>query len=162
MRNLLLDGMWPVPGEGKSIGARLMFVAEIADMVSCTTGQPFSNIEGDFLHKILKNAGIDREQCYFTYLIKCCNKVGGTGRVCGENWLKKEILECQAEYIVSFGRETSHFFLPKAIAYKDCVMQIYNNVLIAPSLFKLMNGSKLDVNRLTSKLKDLYGFSAVS
>jgi uracil-DNA glycosylase family 4 len=132
-----------------------MFVAEKSDTVSCALGDSFSDVCGDFLFKILSQAGINSDECYFTYLVKCNDFDTKSAAVCSK-WLEAEIKAIQPNYVVSLGVKTANSFLPKNQKFKDCLYQIYNNVLIAPSLHTILNGSTKDVNTFSKKIKELY------
>ena len=152
------NGCYPCPGRGKEKFARLMFVAEKSDTVSCALGESFSDVSGDFLQRILNDAGIDPDECYFTYLVKCNDFNPKAVRACS-TWIDQEIKAIQPDHIISLGMKTAAFFLPKIKTFKDSLYQIYNNVLIAPSLHTILNGSNKDLKVFSKKIKELYDLS---
>lgn len=153
----LPSGCSPTPGSGPK-NTKLMFINDRSDLISCSLAEPFSTNDGDFLFKILKDLSIDKKTCYFTSLVKCTEYSIGNARTCF-NWLLEEISEIKPEYIISLGERTAMFLLPKNLEYKNCLFQTYNNILVAPSLHKLLNGPSADVRLFKRKLKEFYGIS---
>jgi uracil-DNA glycosylase family 4 len=58
-----------VRGEG-SLTAKLMIIAEAPGEVEDTSGRPLIGPTGDILNELLKEAGIQRDECYVTNVVK--------------------------------------------------------------------------------------------
>ena len=59
-----------VPGEGP-INAKIMIIGEAAGGEEDRLGRPFVGMSGKFLDKLLKIAGIKRDEVFITSCLKC-------------------------------------------------------------------------------------------
>ena len=59
-----------VPGEGP-VNARIMFIGEGPGEQEDRSGRPFVGAAGQFLNRLLAQAGLRREDIYITNIVKC-------------------------------------------------------------------------------------------
>jgi uracil-DNA glycosylase family 4 len=155
--NKLPGGCSPTPGKGGKHPI-FMFVVEKSDILSASLNEPLMDIDGDFLKRMLKELEISKNEVYFTSLVKCIDYSNKSAKTCSQ-WLTKEIEELQPKYIVAMGKNVTDFFLSNVALYTNSIFQVVDNVLVAPSLYKLLNGSSKDINKFKKKIKELYDIS---
>lgn len=108
----------PVPGVGE-IGAKYLLIGEAPGGEEDKAGCPFVGLSGKRLDKLLALAGIDKNDCYFTNVVKCRpprNKDPKKGelKLCSK-WLLKEIELVKPQYIITLGRIPLSLFCPYGI-----------------------------------------------
>lgn len=125
----------PVPGEGP-LDAKLMIVGEALGKDESILERPFMGLAGQFLEKVLERAGLSREECYITNVVKCrptknggkANRPPGTQEIeaCG-NWLKQEIDFVKPTRIITLGMIPTKYFLKvkSTTKLKDLVGNVY-------------------------------------
>lgn len=100
-----INGRRYIPGSGSSL-AKLMIVGDYPDHEDENTGKHFSGLKGSYLEQDLKEAGISREECYVTNLVKI-RPVGETQNEDIEYWKKElanEILAIKPNAILLLDR----------------------------------------------------------
>lgn len=85
----------------------LFLVGDYSTSEDDLMGRPFSGRGGDLVRKLLREAGIDPESCYFTNAVKCHpneNKAPKAGPVKAcKNWLNIELEKVRPKAVVAMG-----------------------------------------------------------
>lgn len=103
--------------EGDLKTAKVMIVGEHPGYYEDQTGKPFSGKVGQWFRKVLKEAGFVPEEYVLTNVVKCnTDKAEGKGTQeainnCASYFLRKEIEESAAEYILVCGRLAMNLLL---------------------------------------------------
>lgn len=107
---LMPEGCFPVPGMGPS-KAELVIVGEALGEDEALSGEPFVGRCGQLLDKMLKEAGIDREQAFVTNTVRCRPVEGKANRPPSKTeiqncktWLWKELQIVQPKVILTLGK----------------------------------------------------------
>jgi DNA polymerase len=66
---LFMGAVLAVPGEGPA-NAKIMFIGEAPGREEDLSGRPFVGRSGKFLTKLIESAGLKREECFITSVIK--------------------------------------------------------------------------------------------
>lgn len=111
----------PVPGVGKA-NADLMLVGEALGENEALLQEPFVGLSGKLLTKILKEAGIDRSDCYITNVVHCRPTQNNKNRAptakeinACKLWLWYEIKVVQPKIIVMLGKVPTGTLLRKVL-----------------------------------------------
>jgi len=110
---LLIDGAKRlVFGDGPE-DAKIMLLGEAPGKDEDACGLPFQGKAGQLLNTLLERAGLAREDCYITNVVKARPTKGGFGRANRpptkeevaqhHNWLKEEIMSVKPTVIVTMG-----------------------------------------------------------
>lgn len=145
LHKLLPEGCLPVPGVGP-INAKLVMVGEALGENEVTLQEPFVGLAGEMLNTILKEADINRSECYITNVVKCRPFEGNKNRAPNDSeilacksWLWKELKLIQPKLIVTLGRVPTQLLLKM----KKCTM------------FKVV-GESYTVDYISSTIYPLY------
>ena len=98
-----------VPASGSPI-AKVMVIGWFPGKNDIDTGQPFSGPNGEVLDFFFEEAGIPRDQIYFTNVVKCHPASGviddAVPGMCRKTWLSKEIKHVDPTVVVLVGKDT--------------------------------------------------------
>jgi len=144
----------PLPPAG-SDKAAIMMVGERPDSEADLMREPFAGREGRLLDRLLKEAGLAREEVFLTYVVKCASKEEpseSTIATC-KSWLWKEIQALRPRVIVTLGKLPTRLLLKlkKSVALKEVVGRFerveFMTALVAPwfhPAYILQRGKKVD------------------
>lgn len=112
------DGCRPVPGKGP-LNAKIMIVGEALGGDEALLEEPFIGQSGQLLNKLLKEAGLKREEIYITNRVKCRptddgkknRKPSKNEMTACEPWLRAELWLVKPKIIVPLGIIASSYFL---------------------------------------------------
>jgi uracil-DNA glycosylase family 4 len=104
-----------VPGDGRTIGARLMIVGEAPGRSEDQVGRPFGGAAGKLLDSLLRNAGLRRENIYITNIVKCRppgNRKPEKDEIetCTSNYLKRQIDLVKPRLVCTLGGTALQYF----------------------------------------------------
>lgn len=110
----------PVPGNGDP-NSDLMFIGEALGEDESITQIPFCGLCGQLFNKILKAAGINRENCYVSNIVHCRPTVDNKGfknrpptdeeiKAC-KKWIWKEIKTVNPSIIITLGKVPTYTLL---------------------------------------------------
>jgi len=129
----------PVPGVGN--GSEAFFVCERLDCVQATVEIPFSGDDADYIKDIIKRAGLNYKNYYYTSLLKCADCDGIYKKkehlnIC-KDWVFEEIKEKKPKYVFCMGKEVLYRLLPECKTtwkMKDIIGDkfIHDNVTYIP------------------------------
>ncbi len=145
-----------VPGEGLDT-AKIFIVGEATSEDADIIGQPFAGRSGDWLNKILIQAGIHSWEVYTTYAVKCRPPKDRVPlkyeiQAC-KSWLWAEIQAVQPKVIITLGKLPTVLLLKLKTTAKlsHYIGQIYNLDYINSKLMPwfslgsmLRSGNELD------------------
>lgn len=158
-----------VPPEG-SLDAKIMLIGECPGIEEVYQKRPFVGRCGKLLDKILKDAGIKRESCYITNVVKQVCRTGNKNRPPTEEeiveWgegLRNEITSSKCRVIVTLGKTPTRFLLgcKKTFNLGELVGKIYRREItdahIIPSYHPswLLQYGKQEIIETTSLFKKI-------
>lgn len=140
----MVDGYFPVPGFGPR-NAKIVLIGEALGDTEVVEQKPFQGLAGRLLTKMLKEAGIDREQCYITNVVKCrpTKNNGKANRPPTKkeinqcvHWLLEEIDLVKPSIVVPLGRIPTSVFLGnvkmETVVGQVCAASINSNIDFFP------------------------------
>jgi len=107
-----------VPGEGPA-NAKIFICGQAPGVEEDRTGRPFIGKAGNFLNKLLKIAGIEREKVFITSPLKCLPQPPINRKPKKEEietclpYLKKQIEIIDPKYFILLGEVAFSVFFPK-------------------------------------------------
>ncbi len=150
-----------------STTARLFFVGEGSSPEDDLMGEPFSGLPGQLLYKLLDKAGLNKDEIYFTNLVKCTTPALTklVIQTC-KGWLWKELQVIQPKAVVTLGKLPTQTLLKLKSNFKlsDVVGQThkveYMGAIIVPWYnpnYLLNRGAGLEKETIGvfNKLKEL-------
>jgi uracil-DNA glycosylase family 4 len=114
----------PVPGHGPTT-AKIMFVGEYPGEDEDYDGVPFQGAAGQYLDSLIEQAGLHREDCFVTNIVKC--HPPGNRNLMEEElsacvpWLDMEIAAVEPYIIVALGAFATHYLLKDTSLSMDYV-----------------------------------------
>ena len=143
-------GNCPVPGVGPS-EARIMLVGEALGKDESEGEAPFIGLCGQFLDKMLTDAGLNRDDIYVTNVVKCrpTRNDGKANREPSKEeisacklWLWQEMMLVRPQTIVTLGKVPTYTLLnsrlPKVFTLKKILGKVHHMVYKEPlNLFVL-------------------------
>jgi uracil-DNA glycosylase family 4 len=106
-----------VLGDGPK-DSKLIFVGEAPGKEEDLTGKPFVGRSGKLLNELLKSIGLLRDQVYITNIVKLRppdnRDPSPLEKEFFEKYLKAEIAAIKPNLVVTLGRHSLNYFLPKA------------------------------------------------
>lgn len=106
-----------VPGEGPET-AEVMFIGEAPGYYEDKQARPFVGQAGKFLDELLATAGMKRDEVYITNIVKSRppnnrDPLPFELETCQGQWLRQEIALLKPKVIVTLGRFSLAYFLPR-------------------------------------------------
>jgi uracil-DNA glycosylase family 4 len=106
-------------------------------------GEPLVDRSGQLFIKLLKQAGLDYKECYYTYIAKCFPKntkvVNEYVDTCKSAWMMQEISAVKPSIIATLGIVPTKFLLGKKLTtsghFKQCLGKSYeflDTTLVVP------------------------------
>jgi DNA polymerase len=126
-------GCKPVSGIGPE-NARIMIVGEALGETEALLEEPFVGQCGQLLDKMLKDAGLSRQECYITNRVKCRPVEGKKNRpptkqeikAC-QDWLYDEIMMVEPKIVFTMGKVALDYFIKVKGPLKDYIGKEINN-----------------------------------
>jgi len=129
-------GLWKrrknaVPGEG-NLDAAVMLVGEAPGYWEDVKGRPFVGAAGKLLDEALSRIGISRGEVYITNVVKCrppenrdplSSEIG----TCSP-YLDRQIKIVKPKFIVTLGRYSASYILPKAGFETESITKIHGKI----------------------------------
>jgi uracil-DNA glycosylase len=103
-RKNIPDDSKPIPGHG-SKKATIMFISKTPEL-DCHVLDNALSIQNQMLfHKMLEDAGISKDDVYFTYMTKCHTTSSGKVKLgfCSSLFLEKELEVVKPKFVVAMG-----------------------------------------------------------
>lgn len=117
LHKLMPDACFPVPRNGPE-NASIMLVGEALGKDEAIMQEPFIGLCGRFLNKMLKQAGLKRNELCITNTVKCNPRVGNKNRPPTQeeidsckSWLWDDIKTVKPDKIVTFGKVPTYTLL---------------------------------------------------
>ncbi len=104
-----------VPGEGPAV-VEVLFIGEAPGLNEDRQGRPFVGAAGQFLEELLANAGIKRQDCFITNVVKCRppenrDPLPVEIAACA-NYLERQTALLKPKLIVTLGRYSMAKYFP--------------------------------------------------
>lgn len=125
-----------VPGEGPA-DAQIMFIGEGPGYNEDKTGRPFVGAAGQFLTKLLANAGLRRDQVYITNVVKCRppnnrDPLPNEMQACSK-YLDRQLELIAPRVVVTLGRiSMSRWFPGQSISRIHGQPQVFGGLTVVP------------------------------
>jgi uracil-DNA glycosylase family 4 len=135
-----------------------MIIGESPSELDDRTEKHFQGRPGKLLDEMLAAAGLDRKDCYLTYVVKCHTPEGRApsskeAKTCKENYLLKEIADVQPQYILTLGATALKAITKKAkITEMHGQMFHFGTIPVIPTFSPAM--ALRDPTRLPTLRKD--------
>ena len=123
-----------VSGEGPK-PSDIMIIGMCPGPEELKQGNPFVGPSGVKLNSALQNAKLNRSELYITNVVKCFNSPGKELsktfiRICGDEYLKKEIEEVKPKVIIILGQTACKFFGERYITNSHFYEDKYNCYIV--------------------------------
>lgn len=138
------DGFYPVCGFGP-FNAEIVLCGEALGETECYEQRPFVGLAGALLTKMMTEAGLNRQDCYITNIVKC-RPVHIDGRknrpptkdeiLTCVHWIYEEIKRVQPKILVTLGKVPTEVFIGKIKNMHDIVGHQYHdlyNFVVVPA-----------------------------
>lgn len=118
-------GINPVPGRlpGTKSSVKYLFIGISPGKDENQTRESFTGAAAEYLDDLVKLAGMNLEECYFTNIVKCWPQFNIQGKqkkpgkipmaTCSEKWLIGEILDLKPEVIITLGADPLSVLYPQ-------------------------------------------------